>query len=997
MKKKSKFGYVLKHSKGFFITSLSLIVLFGAADICALGVPFLENTLNTVFGDDRRVVVSGEASKATKYFTPDEGITDKASALANANAVNERVGEEGMVLLKNDGALPLRSGAKVSVYGMNQNNIVYSGSGSSSKSSDKNIDLFKSLDNASISYNPTLKSFYDKKKQSGKGRPASPTFGDIIDGFATGELALSEYNGSSPSGYAGDYKDAALVVFSRIGGEGYDLPRTMKNTEGANADDHYLRLDNNEKALLEDLCSTSSPFTNVIVLINSGTSMELDFLQDAKYNGKLKGALWMGDPGGTGLNALGKILTGEVTPSGHLTDTYVKDFLTIPSVQNFSTNNRTDGDRYTVDGVNTNYYFVDYEEGIYVGYKYYETRGFTDGEDWYNQNVVYPFGYGLSYASFDWKVKSVTIDGQELPDTLTSADLDKTITLTVDVTNTSSQYSGKDVVQLYGHAPYLKGGIEKSQVALLDFAKTELLAPKETGTVSVSATLRDLASYDYNDLNQNGHKGYELDEGEYAFYLGTNAHTSWKSPSYQKTFSLGEKINIDTDEATGKTVENKFDDVSSHIQTYLSRNAWEGTFPTTPNDEDRSISQELIDSFSVDSYIGKGATLDKGKPWYSNKAPRQQIVPLAEDKIKVKLYDLIGKSYDDTAWSSLLNQLTVKQLCYLIGTGNFNTAAIEAIDKPKTIDPDGPSGFTNFMSAIDSTAVVYDTAFYACESLIGATYNKALAKDIGNAIGNEGLIGNARGDQRPYSGWYAPAVNIHRTPFSGRNWEYYSEDGTFNGLMAAETVKGAREKGIYTFVKHFALNDQETHRDSMGLCTWANEQSIREIYLKPFEYTVKEGKTTAMMSSFNRIGSVWAGGNYNLLTGILRNEWGFRGTVITDYNTHPEYMDPDQMIRAGGSLNLIQDMQPSSSGARYNASHRLALRNAAHDILYTVANSCAMNGYDASVKHGYAPAYWKIVLYCLNGAAVIGLVLFGFFSIRSSLKKYKKETTEDKE
>ena len=355
---------------------------------------------------------------------------------------------------------------------------------------------------------------------------------------------------------------------------------------------------------------------------------------------------------------------------------------------------------------------------------------------------------------------------------------------------------------------------------------------------------------------------------------------------------------------------------------------------------------------------------------------------------------MIGKKYEDSAWDDLLDQLTVKQMTQLIGTGNFNTGAISNISKPKTVDPDGPSGFTNFMTMIDQTATVYDTCFYACESLIGATYNKELAGEIGNAIGNEGLIGNERGDKRSYSGWYAPAVNIHRTPFSGRNWEYYSEDGVLNGIMAAETVKAANKKGVYTYIKHFALNDQETNRDSKGLVTWSNEQAMREIYFVPFEYTVKVGGTTAMMSSFNRIGSVWAGGNYNLLTGVLRKEWGFRGTVITDYNTHGDYMDPDQMVRAGGSLNLIQDMQPSSAGANYNVTHRASLRNATHDILYTVANSCAMNGYGAGIKYGYDPAYWKIAVYSLNGVAFVALAIWGFFSVWNSIKRIKKEDVE---
>lgn len=378
MKKTNKVKKFFRYNLGFLITTASLAVVFTAIDVVALGIPFITNTLNTVFGDDRQVLKSGDPNQY-QYFKTDDDIKNKADALENANQVNEKIGEEGFVLLKNDGSLPLKKNAKVSVFGMNQTNMVYSGSGSSSKSNGDGIDLFKSLDNAGIEYNLDLKNQYEKLK-SRYGRPASPTFGDIIEGFPTGEAPLSAFNSSNPSGLAGNYTDAALVVISRIGGEGYDLPRTMKNTEGADPDAHYLELDNNEKALLSNLTSDSSPFENVIVLINSGTSMELGFLDDGTYGEKLKGALWIGDPGGTGLNALGKILTGEVTPSGHLTDTYVRDFFSIPSLADFGNNSRDKGNNYTLDGASTDYYFVDYQEGIYVGYKYFETRGYTEKE-----------------------------------------------------------------------------------------------------------------------------------------------------------------------------------------------------------------------------------------------------------------------------------------------------------------------------------------------------------------------------------------------------------------------------------------------------------------------------------------------------------------------------------------------------------------------------------------------------------------------------------------
>ena len=472
--------------------------------------------------------------------------------------------------------------------------------------------------------------------------------------------------------------------------------------------------------------------------------------------------------------------------------------------------------------------------------------------------------------------------------------------------------------------------------------------------------------------------------------IGRNAHDSWASGSWSFGYTLEEDFIYDTDSATGHEVGNLFDDVSGHIGQYLSRSAWDDTFPTMPDPDGTETTAEIIDGLTMDAYIGAGDELDEGKKWYNATRPRQQRTELSRDETEVMLYDLIGLDYEDKLWDRLLNQLTVRQMCDLVGTGNFNTMAIDNIDKPKTIDPDGPAGFTNFMTAIDAVAVVYDTCFYAGECVVGATWNKDLAYDMGVAVGNESLAGNERDDGRPYSGWYAPAVNIHRSQFGGRNWEYYSEDGTLSGKMAARVVQGAKSKGVYTFVKHFAVNEQETHRDTNGLITWLNEQSMREIYLKPFEYTVKEGKTTAMMSSFNRLGTVWAGGSYELLTELLRDEWGFRGTVITDYATGA-YMYPDQMIRAGGDLMLLQEGRPSSSGAMATSSHLQALRRATKNVLYTVANSNAMNGMGPGIVYRYAMPYWKIVLILVDCLVLAGVAVWGFFAVRKALKHTRAE------
>lgn len=797
--------FVWKNNRAWMITTCLLLVICITVSSLAVSVPLFRNTLNSVFGEERRVVVKGDPAQA-QYFTTDEGIETKEDALAAANALNELLCEEGFVLLRNDGALPLAKGAKISVFGMNSVDLVYGGSGSSAKNTANSVDIYQSLEDAGFAYNAKLKAFYESKKASGSGRSSKLNFDTgVLTGLETGEIALSEYTGGIQS-YIDGYTDAALVVISRVGGEGYDLPQTMENTAGANPQDHYLQLDNYERELLEALCAEDSGFETVIVALNCAATMELGFLEDGTYGSKLKGAIWVGTTGGTGMAALGRILNGEVNPSGHLVDTYARNLEDAPSWNNFANNLTKDGNRYQVDGVDQNAYFVEYEEGIYVGYRYYETRGYTEYQqngsyDWYDEAVVYPFGYGLSYSDFTWELQGVYLEGEEIASgaDIAASDMDKEITVKVKVTNNdSSLYSGKDVVQLYVSAPYYEGGVEKSHVVLTAFAKTGLLAPGESEVVTLSMAARDLASYDYADLNGNGSKVYEADQGQYSLYVGRNANDAWRTGSMKIDLHLPETLIYNTDTATDNLIANRFDDVSEHIAVYLSRSDWEGTWPKAPTVEERNVEQALIDSMSVEAYIGAGSSVDVDKKWYQTQKPRQQRTSLTFEETELKLYDMIDKDYDDPAWDKLLSQLTVKEMRYLVGTGNFNTAAIDAIAKPKTIDPDGPAGFASFMAMSEATSVVYDTCYYASECVIGATWNTDLAQQMGNAIGNEALIGNERGDGRTYSGWYAPAVNIHRSPFSGRNWEYYSEDGFLSGKMAAAVIRGASGKGVYT-------------------------------------------------------------------------------------------------------------------------------------------------------------------------------------------------------
>lgn len=1003
------FKTIWKSKVWLFVSLITLIIVF-TATLFATQNDFLSNTISTVMGGERRVLVSGDPTpyiyytadnKNFKEYETDSDFGSKGETLKEANKLNEMICEEGFVLLKNDNnALPIDTSGqepKVSVFGKNSVSLVYGGSGSGGGNTNGTVKLYDSLTAAGFDCNPTLKSFYESNRASGNGRDSNPDMGSILTGLATGETAQSRYMEDIKKSYA-IYNDAAFVIISRIGGEGFDLPRTMvdangRTISGANKNDHYLELDNNEKDMLSAVCGS---FDKVVLIINCATSMELGFLDDGSYD--IDAAIWIGSPGGSGINALGRILNGEVNPSGRLVDTYARDFSKDPTWANFSNNMVEYGNRYTSGGSVSDYYFVEYEESIYVGYRYYETLAYTqydtyDDEEWYGNNVVYPFGYGMSYTRFNWEIT------EQQPSNRSMLLKDGEITITVKVTNTGDR-PGKDVVQLYYRAPYYSQ-IEKPFVELGAYKKTKLLQPEESQTLELTLKVSDMASYDYNDANINGFSGYELEDGNYYLYIGRNAHDCWNNDFDQILYGvpLTEDENAiygflyKNDPVTNTEVINRFDDVSAGIagDKYMTRRDFESSKPSAPTAAERNKSGEFIDSLT---WISD----DENMPYYVEEGNRPATgwkpVP---GETAYKLYDLVQYDkedglvkvdYDDNEkWDNILDQITIDEMANLIGMGNFNTRQIDSIAKPKTTDPDGPAGFTNFMG--DPT--VYNTCFYASECVVAATWNNDVAHDMGIMVGNEGIWGNAKGDGRPYSGWYAPACNIHRSPFSGRNWEYYSEDPVLSGKMGANVVQGAKKKGVYTYIKHFALNDQETNRDTNGILTWANEQTIREIYLKPFEIIVKEGQTTAMMSSFNRIGKVWAGGSYELLTEVLRNEWGFRGMVITDYNLY-DHMPADQMIRAGGDLNLVQDKKPTTANA--SATQLSLMRQATKNILYTVAGSNAMNGIGDGVVYRYAMPMWQIWLIILNVGLLVVFGVWGFFLIRYKLKKQKETTVQ---
>lgn len=980
-----------KHIKSLTVWSCifsGLLVFLIVVSFVVTKVDFLYYTICSAIGGSERVLKRGNPDDYTYY---ESSYDSKKDVLAAANSLNESIVEEGIVLLKNeDNALPLKTEKKITIFGKNSVDLVIGGSGSNSGSSSAStkVDLADSLISAGFTVNPTLREYY-KSSQSGSGRASTPTMGDVLTGFPIGEASLP-YPDSVKNSYA-DYNDAAIVVISRICGEGYDLPRTMfkkgnsytdwtgtEKVEGARStDDHYLQLDANETAMIKEACDN---FDKVIVVVNSASPIEFGFLTDPThyaYNAKIKAAILLGDPGASGANALGKILKGDVSPSGRTVDIFPKDFTLDPTWYNFGNNRVADGNRYYYEDRARNAWFVEYREGIYTGYRYYETKAYEAGGNWYQENVCYPFGYGLSYTDFSKTV---------VPDVSSGTTLTKEgkLSFTVTVTNNGG-YDGKEVVQLWYSSPYTNGGIEKSQIVLGDFAKTDVIS-KAGGTkqVNVEIDVRDMASYDYSDANNNGFKGYELDGGTYTIYIGDSSHCYADDETAKFTYIVPDGgFRYETDEVTSTTITNLFDDVSSHITEYLSRKNNFENFDVLKGVTDksyRSITQEFIDTWKVK------ASSNESDPWYSSDMPEQSEASLNSDSAKVKLWQLVGKSYDDKLWDELLNQLTVSEMVSLISTGNFRTLAIESIDKPLTIDADGPMGFALFMG--DNS--VYDTCYYASESVLAATWNKDLALQMGEMIGEEGLIGNEQGDGRPYSGWYAPAMNLHRSQFGGRNFEYYSEDGLLSGVMSSNVVKGAKSKGVYTYLKHFALNEQETKRDETGLLTWANEQSMRENYFLPFEMSVKEGGTTAVMSSFNRLGSVWAGGSYALLTSLLRDEWGFKGMVITDYNLK-SYMDTDQMIRAGGDLNLSAGKSPKQTSS---ATDVTCLRRAVKNILYTVANSCAMNGYGDGVVYGYSTPAWVVALTIADAVIFVVTAALSSYVILYRIRAKKGEVKE---
>ena len=877
----------------------------------------------------------------TKYTLSD-------ATVSKANELAKDVQSEAVTLLKNDDSnLPL-SGKKVNVFGWGSTNPVYGGTGSGSMSKQyKTVSLLDGMKQAGLKTNTELSKLYTDYRKD------RPEVGMFAQDWTLPEVPAKQYSDKLVSD-AKDFSDEAVVVLTRVGGEGADLPTDMKAkgiTYKNNSKDYddfqkgesFLQLSKTERDMID---LVTSNFKKVTLVYNGANTFQFDFLNDYP---QIQSVVWCPPAGQTGFSALGEVLAGETNPSGKTSDTFLKDLTKSVSYNNFGkfeyTNMADKAAKYkgfTGDDVTAIPGFVNYSEGIYVGYKFYETAS-DEGLINYDDTVAFPFGYGLSYTSFDQKLDSVKYKGGK-------------VTVTATVTNTGDK-AGKDVVEAYYNPPYTDGGIEKASKNLAGFEKTKELQPGESQKVTVKFDDDDMASYDYK-----GAKAYVLEKGDYDISIQSDSHHVID----HKAITVKDTVTYDSDSNThngDKTVAtNQFDDVAGDV-TYLSRadhfaNYKEATAAPT----NFKMSDKAKETFYNNSnYDPKKFDKDSDK------------MPTTGAKNGLKLSDMYGKDYDDADWDKLLDQLTFDDMDNLIANGGYGTQAVKSVGKIQLTDADGPASLNNNFTGVGSIGFPASTAF-AC------TWNKDLAKQFGE------MIGEMAHDMH-VAGWYAPAMNIHRNAFSGRTFEYFSEDSLLSGVMASSEISGAKSKGVYSFMKHFALNDQETKRTEM-LCTWTNEQAMREIYLKPFEMSVKEGGAQAVMSSFNYIGNTYAGADSALLQTVLRGEWGFKGFVLTDYFGGYGYQNADQEVRAGND-SMLATTKITNHITDKSATSVKAMRQAAHNILYTAANSWQYANGEPKV----ATPIWKTAMYVAWGVVAVLVIGLEFLTIKRYLSRKKAVAT----
>lgn len=937
--------------------------LLGVTVAANVGTNMFRSLLDHYLGGRPATVqhVEGSEDWDTDYY--DSQYRGRTQATAAANEIVDEILGEGAVLLKNNGALPLAAGTEVSLLGRYAADPVYGGAGSGTVDPNACVNMHDGIAAAGLNINETAFGWINDnysnypKAQITMDSPSTAS-------YYIGEIPFSAYSGEAQASISGT---TALVVIGRGGGEGGDLSRNLiedlnsgvsknftANDETANYEEgqHELELTVEEKSVL---AAAKASCDKVIVIVNASTPMELGPLMSGEY--EADAILCVGSLGATGATAVGKLLTGEYNPSGRTTDIWPADFTADPTFNNFGGKHYTDVSNYYTTNYNSTAsdgtaYFVEYKEGVYVGYRYYETAaaeaeaGNYSGFD-YDSAVVFPFGYGLSYTTFTQTLDSVDATGD-------------TVKVTATVTNSGS-VAGKDVVEVYYSAPYTKGGIEKPAVVLAGFAKTGQLDPGASESVKIEFPVRQMASW-------SSEKGaYVLDGGDYVISLRTDSHTVVD----QQTVSVTEKT-YDTDDVTGTKLENQFSDMTDYMEKnckgqLLSRSDFKGTFPKPAEDKDSADCGITLAEFNWKDHEDSSATM-----------------PTTGASNGLSLIDLRGKDFDDEAWDTLLDQLSVDEMTTMLNDCAYNTGAVESISKPETAEPDGPAGFTSLTGPTGNCA-------YCSEFIMAQTWNTELMERMGEMVGQEALASG-------YNGWYAPAFNTHRSPFAGRNFEYYTEDPLLGGKIGAAVVSGAATNGCYAMIKHFALNDQESYR-VQHVCTWATEQATREIYLRQFEIPVKEATCeikyisddkgtvstkqmnacTGVMSSFNYVGTEWSGGRRSLCTNVLRDEWGFKGCVITDFNLYG-YMDKNAALYGGTDLELTYSaMTPAFQGTN-TATVVSQLRESMHRALYTVVNSNAMQGMAPGSKVNYGIAPWQMGVW--GGSAVL-VAAAGFFGWRA--------------
>ena len=818
-----------------------------------------------------------------------------------AAEVAEEIMEDGIVLLKNESLLPLNETKKLNIFGWESINPAYGGAGSGGINDLYDIvSLNQGLENAGFSINQELVDFYNNYGAD------NPEMSIQKQSWTLPEPPVDTYSDELIKS-AKEYSDVAVVVLSRKAGEGHnDIPMDVKKAAYDNNSDeyddfpegeHYLQLSQTERDMVDMVCSN---FDNVIVVYNGANQFELGFADEYP---QIKSVVWCPGTGNVGFNALGKVFSGEVNPSGKTPDTFVYDMTTAPWWNNAEKTEYTNLADMAVEGMNAGTAqvyapaFTNYVEGIYVGYKYYETAA-QEGAIDYDKTVQYPFGYGLSYTEFEQKMGELKEkDGQ--------------ISVDVEVTNTGD-VAGKDVVEVYYKPPYTNGGIEKSSANLIEFAKTDLLQPGESQTVTVTFSIEDMASYDENNA-----KAYVLEKGDYVISINSDSHTVLD----QKTYTADKDVvykgeNKRASDDTAAT--NVFEDAKGDI-TYLSRADHFANYEeATAAPASAELGEPYVSEYHLNSNFDKTTYLND-----------EDVMPTTGADNGLTLADMRDADYDDPRWEKLLDQLTVDEMANMIAMAGYQTAAMDSVGKVATLDFDGPAAINNNFTGVGSIG-------FPIEVVVASTWNKQLAQAWGECMGK---ISQEMGAE----GWYAPGMNTHRTAFGARNYEYFSEDGVLAGNMGAKAVEGARKYGVYSYIKHFALYEGNAKMVSV----WSNEQAIREIYLKPFEISVKQGGANAVMVSWSFLGDKWTGESSNLMNTVLRDEWGFRGMALTDFfrNNGHGFMNADAALANG-----VDAMLSTFNGEENNVANPehptavLQMRNACKNVMYTVVSSWAYDG-----------------------------------------------------